>query len=222
MAKYYNLKLIGTSHIAKESLTKVKKEIINSRPDIIAIELDNARFRSLQTKKKSIVPALKRFGIKGFILNLLGAYIEKLLSKETGITPGSEMKQAIILAEKLKIKIALIDQPIEQTIKRLLSRITRKEKYQFFKDLFQTVFVKKKQIQFDLNKVPTEATLKELMEETKTKYPNVYKALVTERDIYMGKALYKLMSTFPDKKILAIVGAGHENGIMGELKSMKK
>ena len=60
------------------------------------------------------------------------------------------------------------------------------------------------------------------MEETKTKYPNVYKALVTERDIYMGKALYKLMSTFPDKKILAIVGAGHENGIMGELKSMKK
>ena len=37
----------------------------------------------------------------------------------------------------------------------------------------------------------------------------------------MAKRLNKLMYVHPDKKILAIVGAGHEEGIIEELKWMK-
>ena len=37
------LKIIGTSHIAKESVEEVKDTILKEKPDIIALELDRKR-----------------------------------------------------------------------------------------------------------------------------------------------------------------------------------
>lgn len=222
MTKYKNLILIGTSHISKESVEKVKKSIKSLKPDIIALELDPIRFNTLLTKKGKRRISFQKLGIKAFLFNLFGAYVERSLSKHTGIRPGTEMKTAIKLAKKLNLKIALIDQPINITLKRLMSKLTWKEKRQFIKDLFLGFFFRKNRIKFDLNKVPSEKIIEKLMKETKKNYPNVYTVLVTERNRYMGKALYKLMHLFPDKQILAIIGAGHIKGIIGELKSIKK
>ncbi len=215
-----NITLLGTSHIARESLAKVKEIIKKLNPDIIALELDNTRLKAILTGKKKTLPAIKKFGLKVFLFNLIGAFIEKSLSKHTGIHPGSEMKVAIKIAKKQNIKIFLIDQPIDITIKKLLSTISKKEKYQLIKDIIQGLFFKKK-IPFDLNRIPPRATIEKLLEETKEKYPNIYNILVTERNKYMSKALYKLMHEFQNKKILAIVGAGHVKGILGELKLMQ-
>ena len=52
--KYKNLIIIGTSHIAKQSLKEVKKAIEEEKPDIIAIELDRKRLMALASKKKEI------------------------------------------------------------------------------------------------------------------------------------------------------------------------
>ena len=50
--KYKNLTIIGTSHIAKQSLDEVKEEIETNKPDIVAIELDKNRLQALFQKKK--------------------------------------------------------------------------------------------------------------------------------------------------------------------------
>ncbi|MEK6922950.1 MAG: TraB domain-containing protein [Nanoarchaeota archaeon] len=221
MVKYKNLTLLGSSHIAKESITKVKDSIQKIRPEIIALELDRPRLNALLSKNKKKTLSYKSLGLKGFLLNLIGAYIEKSLSKHTGISPGTEMKTAIKIAKKHNIRIALIDQPINITIKKLLTNLTRREKWRIVKDFFLSFFVRSK-FQFDLNKVPSEKLIEKLMKETKKNYPNVYNVLVTERDSFMSKALYKLITTFPEKQILAIVGAGHIKGVLGELKSMTK
>ena len=47
-------------------------------------------------------------------------------------------------------------------------------------------------------------------------YPNIHKTLIEERNYYMARKLKKLMQT--QEKILAIVGAGHEDDIMNILK----
>ena len=49
--KYQNLTIIGTSHIAQQSLDDVKKAIEEGKPDIVAIELDSKRLHSLFRKK---------------------------------------------------------------------------------------------------------------------------------------------------------------------------
>ena len=37
------IKIIGTSHISKQSVSEIKKAMIEFKPDIVAIELDAQR-----------------------------------------------------------------------------------------------------------------------------------------------------------------------------------
>ena len=55
----------------------------------------------------------------------------------------------------------------------------------------------------------------------KKKYPNIYRVLVSERNKIMAKNLLILMKKEPDKKILAIIGAGHEKEMIELIKKKK-
>jgi len=50
--EYRNLTIIGTSHIARESIEEVRNTIFKEKPDIIALELDRKRLYALMHKKK--------------------------------------------------------------------------------------------------------------------------------------------------------------------------
>src|SRR3989338_3266228 len=216
---YKNLTIVGTSHIAKESLEEVEKTIEDIKPDIIALELDKRRLYSLFRKPGKIrIYDIKRVGLKGFIFSLIGAWAEKKLGNMVGVAPGSEMKNAVRLARKNNIKIALIDQDIEITLKRFSKSLTWKEKWNFFADILKAVFARKQIVEFDLTKVPSKKVIKKLVDKIKERYPNVYKVLIEERNEAMANNLHKIMSEYPDKKILAIIGAGHEEDILRIIK----
>ncbi len=216
---YKNLIIIGTSHIARQSLDEVEKAIVEGKPDIIALELDRRRLYSLFRKPGKIrVYDVKRVGIKGFIFSLIGAWAEKKLGKIVGVAPGSEMKKAVRLARKHDIKIALIDQDIEITLKRFSKSLTWKEKWNFIADIVKAFFVRKKVIEFDLTKVPDKKIIKKLVDHVKERYPNIYKVLIVERNHVMAGNLRKIMEKYSDKKILAIIGAGHEDDILELIK----
>ena len=83
------------------------------------------------------------------------------------------------------------------------------------------VFRKKPMKSFDLKKVPSGKLIQELLEIIRGRYPSIYNVLIEERNYVMSKNLYKLMSKYPDKKILAVVGAGHEEGIFEIIKGIK-
>lgn len=216
MMKTKNLILIGTSHIAKESIKKVEEVILKEKPDIVALELDKPRLIGLlnegKKKNKYSIKAIFQVGLKGFIFSLIGEYVERKLGKLVGVKPGDEMRKAYAVAQKEKIKVALIDQDIRITLKRLSQSITWKEKFRFFWDIIKSPFIRKK-IPFDLNKVPSEALIKQLVGQVKDRYPNVYNVLIKERNDVMGKNLAKLMMKFPEYKVVAIIGAGHETEI---------
>jgi len=218
--KYRDLTIIGTSHIAKQSLDEVERAINVEKPDIIALELDRRRLYSLFKKPGRIrIYDIKKIGIKGFVFSLLGAWAEKKLGKMVGVMPGSEMKKAVKLAKKNKIKIALIDQDIEITLRKFSKSLTWKEKWNFFADVVKAIFSKKKAIEFDLTKVPSKRVIKKLVGQVKKRFPNVYNVLIEERNHIMAENLRKIMEMHPDKKILAIVGAGHEDDILNLIKS---
>ena len=218
---YKNLMVIGTSHIAKQSLEDVKEAIEGWKPDIVALELDKRRLYSMFRKPGKIrIYDIKRIGIKGFMFSLIGAWAEKKLGDMVGVAPGSEMKNAVRLARKNNIKIALIDQDIEITLRRFSKSLTWKEKWNFFVDILKAIFSRKKTIDFDLTKVPSKRIIKKLVEQVKKRYPNVYKVLIEERNGVMANNLHKIMSEYPDKKILAIIGAGHEDDILSLIKKL--
>src|SRR3989344_7482429 len=215
MLSYRNIYLRGTSHVAQESVDKVKEFIESKKPEIIAIELDQNRAYALFHKRKLSLKDIRHLGVKGFLINLIGVYIEKKLGKLVGVTPGSEMKTAIKLAKKQKLAIALIDQDIGITLKKLSKSVTWREKLRFVKEIIKGLITRKPQIEpFDLRKVPPKKTIKKMISLIRTNYPGVYKVLIEERNQIMAKNLYSLMTNNPDKIIFAIVGAGHEEDIL--------
>ncbi len=218
--QYKNLTIIGTSHIAQESIDEVTKAIKDLKPEMIALELDYRRFRTLQKPgKKSYFAILRSVGIKGFLFSIIGEWAEKKLGRLVNVKPGTEMITAIKLAKKNKIKLALIDQDIEITLRRFSKAITWREKFRVIGDIIKAPFSKQK-IKFDLNKVPPKDLVERLLKEVKKRYPNFYKVLVEERNVVMANNLSNLMKT--NQKILAIIGAGHEEEMVEIIKRLEK
>jgi len=219
---FQNLTLLGTSHIAQQSVQEVTQAITNIKPQIVALELDKTRFYALTHKEKRKVrfSDLPRVGLKGYLFALIGAYVQKKLGQIVKVEPGAEMLTAIKLARKNKIKIALIDQPIEITLKRFSEELTWKERFRFIADIFKGIFFRKREIkkyhleQFDLTKVPEEKMIRQLIKQLKKRYPSIYKVLIKERNQVIAKNLAKIIKKNPRDKILAVIGAGHEVELM--------
>ncbi|MBD3310626.1 hypothetical protein GF351_05395 [Candidatus Woesearchaeota archaeon] len=228
--RYRNLSIIGTSHIARESMDTVKERILQEKPEIIALELDKRRLYALLTKKKEKAGLrdIRYVGIKGWLFSIIGAWAEEKLGKSVGIKPGSEMVTAVRLAKKTDAMVALIDQDIAVTLRRFSQKFTWKEKIRIVVDIFKGIFFKKREmkrlgiVDLDLTKVPSEKIIKKMMKEVKKRYPNFYKVLVVERNRYMAKNLAKLMSRYPEKEILVIIGAGHEKEMIKLVKKELK
>lgn len=222
MKRYRNLTIIGTSHIAVESVKLVEKVILDKKPDIVALELDRLRFASLISgkKRKLKLKDIKQLGLKGFLINFIGAWIEKKLGELVGTPPGSDMLKAAYTAKSIGADIALIDQDIRITLRRLNKTITWKEKLRFPWDIIKGLILRKPIVKFDLRKVPSEAIIEKLINKVKEDYPSFYKVLVEERNKVMSKNLYKLMSL--NKSIVAIIGAGHEKDIIKLVKEQAK
>ena len=222
--KYKNLVFLGTSHIAKQSLEEVKKCIEEEKPDIIALELDEKRLPALmqKQKKKISLSGIKYIGLKGFLFSLFGAWAERKLGKLVGVTPGSEMKNAVKISKRKGIKIALIDQDIEVTLRRLSKSITWKEKWNFLVDIIKAIFLRKKDVEFDLTTVPDKKIIKKLTNRLEERYPNIHKVLIEERNVVIANNIKNLVKSFPDKKILILLGAGHIDEVLELVKEEPK
>ena len=222
--KYKNLIIIGTSHIAKQSVDEVKELIEQEKPEIIALELDHRRLYALLNKNTGTKVGIKnifKIGIKGYFFVKIGGWAEKKLGKMVGVAPGTEMLTAYELAKQKKIKVFLIDQDIEVTLKRFSKSLSWKEKWNFGIDVMKAFIFRKGQ-KFDLSKVPSKKIIRGLLEEVKKRYPNVYKVLVKERNYAIAKNLHTIMKQEQEKKIIAIIGAGHEEEVVELIKKHEK
>lgn len=214
MIRYKNLILIGTSHIAASSIREVETVIRLENPTIVALELDRQRFHGLLEKKPGTPPLrmIKHFGFKGYLFARIGHYVEHKLGNAVGVSPGSEMLRAAQVAQEHHAKIALIDQPIDITLKRFTQHLTWRERFRFISDLATGIF-KKQKIPFDLHNVPPQELIQKLVGDVKKRYPSVYTTLIAERNVYMAKRLHSLMQHH-EGTIVGIIGAGHEEEIV--------
>ncbi len=213
--------IIGTSHIAAQSIKEIKAAFASLKPDIIAVELDAPRAAALfeEEKRRISLSQIRILGVKGYAFAKIGQYVQQKLGKIVGIVPGTDMKTALELAREQKLQVALIDQPLPVTLRNFSKSITWKEKGRFAADIVKGLLFPRKQMQemgldtLDLRKVPEKELVLKMMKNLQQRYPNVYKTLVEDRNRYMVKKLVQLLRTYPEKKILVVVGAGHKGGM---------
>jgi pheromone shutdown-related protein TraB len=215
---YRNITLLGTSHIADDSIKEIQSFIKEDMPDIVALELDEGRLNSLLTnpKKPRMLDLIRGLGIGGFLFYAVAESLQNSLGDQVGIKPGSEMKAAYEAALG-KASVALIDRDIRITLRRFSRRFRKRELLTMAGDFVRGLF-KKNEFEIDISKVPSEGQISFMVDHIRKKYPSIYGVLIAERDRHMAEKLINMAIQHPDKKILAVVGAGHVVGMQKYLK----
>jgi pheromone shutdown-related protein TraB len=212
--------VLGTNHVSSKSVHLIQNQFETLQPDIICVELDKQRLQGMLSKEKPklTLAVIPRIGLFGFLFLLVGRYIQKKFGKLARLEPGADMLCAVELARQHKKQLALIDRPIEQTLRQMSTQFTWKEKRRLVYDVtLGLIFGKKQKITFSIDDVPEADILQQLLVAVRTRYPTFYDVLLAQRNTYMAKHLVALQQKFPEKTILAIVGAAHEPGIQEEI-----
>ena len=218
------LKIIGTSHIASQSVREIKKVFKDDAPDIVAVELDIRRAQAIfQPPQKPVLRDVFRMGVMGYLFASVGGWLQRKFGAKVGVIPGEDMRTAIRESKRHAAKLFLIDRPMELTLAAISKRMSFWEKCKLagfgLMGIFAPVigiFVRKKKM-VDLRKVPSEDLITETIGKLKVKFPGLYSALISERNVYMARQMRKILAANPDKKVLVVVGAGHKDSLESSL-----
>ena len=213
------IRIVGTAHVSQQSVDEVRAAIGEFIPDVVAIELDPSRFQAL--KRQAADPTVKDvLEVKNFnslLVQWLLAYLQRKIGFDVGVAPGAEMKAAIEEAEKRGIAIALVDRDIRITLMRFWNSLGVIEKIKMFWALVISIAEVDNGQQIDIESLKDQDVIDVVMEEFRKFSPNGARALIDERDAFIAHQLVLLKVQRPEGKILAVVGAGHRQGISGYL-----
>lgn len=214
--------LIGTAHISKVSKELVRETIENEKPDTICVELDEGRAKSIQDperwKKTDLKEVIKKKQLATLIANLvLGSY-QKRMGEQTGVKPGSELKEAVDLAGEKEIPVVLADRDIKITLRRTWACTPWYRKFSLLGGLFASIFDKTEISEEELAKIKEQDALNSMMQEFGKSFPEVKQVLIDERDQFLASKI----KNAPGQKVVAVVGAGHMKGIAGIIEGDKE
>lgn len=210
-----DLKIVGTAHVSQKSVDEVRTAIEEYRPDVVAIELDPARFSALkkQSRDPTVEDVLEVRNFNSLLIQWFLSYLQRKIGFDVGVEPGAEMKAAIAEAESRKIPIALVDRDIRITLLRFWKSMGIIEKIKMVFALIFSIAEVEKGEEIDIESLKDQDVIDVIMEEFRKFSPNGARALIDERDAYIAHQLVILKAQRPEGRILAIVGAGHLHGI---------
>ena len=126
------VQVLGTAHISKDSVAEVESTIERERPDVVAVELDEGRYRQLKGgTPDDIEPGDLLTGntVFQFLAYWMLSYVQAQLGEKFDISPGADMLAAVETAEEAGIDVALVDRDIQTTIQRFWARMSVLEKF---------------------------------------------------------------------------------------------
>lgn len=212
------VRVLGTAHVSSTSVAAVKEQIEAFKPDIVAVELCASRHSALTSNrrldKEGLLKVVKEGKAPLVMLQSLLAAEQRKMGLDEGEQPGAELLAAVQTAEEANLEVALIDRDIQTTLRRAWKRMKFFEKVKIIWSLLgdeddeETPEVSQLLEDQDL--------LSSLMEELRTFSPGAGSVLIDERDAYLAGKISALEQN-SDKRILAVVGAGHLKGIEAHL-----
>ena len=216
-----NLRIIGTAHVSRNSAEVVRQQIEDWKPDVVAVELDEGRLSALRNPDAFDQEALSKVIKSGrttlVLFQSLLAVEQRKMGIEVGEQVGVDLLAAIESAEEANIPVELVDRDIQITLKRAWKRMKFFEKWRI---LYSLLGEEPDEEEIDVETLLGDGDLiTQLMEELRASAPGAGSVLVDERDDYLAGSIDELRG---DRKVLAIIGAGHLNGVSTRLLDGKK
>lgn len=212
--------LIGTAHVSRESVDEAVAAIASEQPDMVCVELDENRWRSMTApdawEKTDIIKIIKDG--KAFLLlaTLALSAFQKRMGADSGVKPGEEMIAAVRAAEAAGIPYAFCDRDVQTTLRRAWGKSNFWNKSKLMAQLIASAFGTEKPDAAEIEKLKNKSELDLMMNELAEYLPSVKETLIDERDRYLAVRIWSSAG----QRIVAVIGAGHADGVAAWLERM--
>lgn len=209
--------LVGTAHISKESVDDVRATIEAIRPDSVCVELCTARHQAMTQmdnwQKMDIFKVIRQRKAVFLLAQLMLSSFYRKLGEKLGAQPGAEMLEGVRAAEQNGAQLVLADRDIEITLKRVWGYLGFWSKLKLAMHFMMGLFVREEIDSDMIEQLKKQDQLEAAMAEFADQYPEIKRRLIDERDTYLAEKI----RTAPGRKVVAVVGAGHVDGIKGQI-----
>ncbi len=206
--------IIGTAHVSQESADLVRRVVSQEKPDTVCIELDEQRYRTLSEQRKweslDLKQIIRQRQLPTLVVNLLLASYQRRIGQKLGVMPGTELLEAAKVAKEFKIPISLVDRDVRITLRRAWSSMSLWEKMNLLASGIVGAASDEEITEEMLQEIKQKDVLSELMQELGEAMPILKSVLIDERDTYIAQKTRRSAG----QKIVAVVGAGHVEGIL--------
>ncbi len=213
--------LLGTAHVSPTSVAAVVEMAGSGEYDAIATELCPARHQALtkqqQWKDMDLYRIIREKKAGLVMANLaLGAY-QRRIAEQFGIEPGAELKAAADAAIAQDIPLQLIDRDLATTLKRSYRAVPWYKRMMLTTGLIMSTVSSEEIDEEQIEKLKEGDILESTFTEFAEKSPELYQALIGERDRFMAARLRQENKDNSGKRILVVIGAGHLEGLAKHL-----
>jgi pheromone shutdown-related protein TraB len=209
--------LVGTAHISKDSVDDVRTTVDQVHPDAICVELCKARHQAMTQadnwRKMDIVKVVRQKKAVFLLAQLIMSSFYRRLGEKLGVQPGAEMIEGIRQAESTGAQLVLADRDIEITLKRVWGYLGIWSKLKLATQLMTGIFVHEEIDESMIEQLKKQDQLEAVMAEFAGQYPEIKRRLIDERDTFLAEKI----RTAPGKTVVAVVGAGHVDGIKSQI-----
>lgn len=218
-----SITLLGTAHVSKASADKVQELIATGKYDAVAVELCPSRHKVIinpdAMAQMDLFQVIKNGQASMVAASLaLGAFQQRM-AEQFGIEPGAEMRVAIKDAQTAKLPVLLIDREIGTTMKRIYHNVPWWKRFNLFAGLIASVISQEKFSAAEIERLKEGDVLESSFSQFAESEQDLFRPLISERDEYMSARLLKECKENNYQHILAVVGAGHLNGMAQQLET---
>ena len=211
-----NLRLVGTAHVSSKSVEMVRKEISEYEPDIVAVELCKSRLSSLKEPEsldsEDLLKIIKEGKSPMILLQSALAAQQRKMGLTTGEKPGAELLEAVQSAEESNIPVEMIDRDVVVTLRRAWRGMGIIEKWRVLSTL---LLEEEEEGELSIDEILGDSDmLSKMMEDARDVAPGAGVVLIDERDTFLAGRIQQISG---NGKVLAVVGAGHLEGIVNNL-----
>ncbi len=205
--------LVGTAHVSRESRDLVRRVIEQERPDCVCVELDERRFEALSQEHKfddlDLRAVIRQRQLVTLMLNLVLSAYQRQLGLSLGVMPGAELLEAARVAREAGIPVELSDRDVRVTLRRAWRAMRWWRRFILVSFLLASLFERPSLGEDDLRELRRQDVLSQLLRELGEAFPGLKSVLIDERDLYLAERLRRA----PGERVVAVVGAGHVEGV---------
>jgi pheromone shutdown-related protein TraB len=212
-----DITIIGTAHVSQASVDEVRRVIADTVPDVVCVELDQKRHDSLMDENRyanlNIAKKLKERQVLVLLTSLVLAAYQKKIGERLGVKPGAELLTAVQGCKQIGARLVLADRDIQTTLKRTWANISVLNRLRLVGSLIAAPSAATELSEDQIEQLKNRDTISEMLTELSRMVPGLREPLIDERDQYLASSI----TMAPGKKIVAVVGAGHVEGILAHL-----